>query len=44
MLEGSTLTSVRVAGIVAGTLVANLALKIALNRFFTRAERGMSIA
>jgi small conductance mechanosensitive channel len=40
MLEGSTLTTVRVVGIVAGTLVANLALKIALTRFFTRAERG----
>jgi len=40
MLEGSTLTSARVAGIVAGALVANVVLRIALKRFFTRAERG----
>ncbi len=40
MLEVSTLTTIRVVGIVVGTIAANLALKIALNRFFTRAERG----
>lgn len=40
MLEGSTLTAARVAGIVVGALVVNVALRIALGRFFTRAERG----
>jgi small conductance mechanosensitive channel len=40
MLEGSTLTGARVVGIVVGALVVNVALRIALGRFFTRAERG----
>ena len=40
MLEGSTLTAARVGGIVVGVLVVNVALRIALGRFFTRAERG----
>ncbi len=40
MLEGSTLTGARVAGIVVGALVVSVALSIALGRFFTRAERG----
>jgi small conductance mechanosensitive channel len=40
MLEGSTLTAARVVGIVVGVLVVNVALRIALGRFFTRAERG----
>ncbi len=40
MLEGSALTAARVGGIVVGTLVVNVALGIALSRFFTRAEHG----
>ena len=40
MLEGSALTLVRVGGIVAGTLVVNIVVSIALKRFFNRAERG----
>ena len=40
MLEGWTLTGARVVGIVVGTLVVNVALRIALSRFFTCAERG----
>lgn len=40
MLEGSTLTAARVGGIVVGVLVVNVALRIALGRFFNRAERG----
>ncbi len=40
MLEGSALTTVRIAGIVVGTFVVNFALGIALGRFFSRAERG----
>lgn len=41
MLEGSALTTtVRIVGIVVGTLVVSVALRIALGRFFNRAERG----
>ena len=40
MLEGSALTGTRVGGIVVGALLTNIALRIALGRFFRRAERG----
>ncbi len=40
MLEGSALTAARIAGIVVGAFVVNVALSIALGRFFSRAERG----
>ena len=40
MLEGWTLTGARVAGIVLGALVFYVVLKVALDRFFTRAEGG----
>jgi len=40
MLDGSALTGARVGGIVVGALVANVALRIALSRFFERAEHG----
>lgn len=40
MLEGSALLGVRVGGIVMGAVVLNVALRIALGRFFARAERG----
>lgn len=40
MVDGSTLTAVRVGGIVLGTLALSIVLRISLGRFFTRAERG----
>ena len=40
MLEGSALTGTRVGGIVVGALLTNIAPRIALGRFFRRAERG----
>ena len=40
MLEGWTLTSTRIGGIVVGSLVVYFVLKVALGRFFARAERG----
>ena len=40
MLEGSALTGARVGGILVGALAANIALRIALSRFFERAEHG----
>ncbi len=40
MLEGWTLTATRVGGIVLGAIVVYLLLKVALNRFFERAQRG----
>jgi small-conductance mechanosensitive channel len=40
MLEGTALTGSRVGGIVLGAIVVNVVLRIAANRFFSRAERG----
>ena len=40
MLEGWTLTSTRIGGIVLGAFVLYFVLKVALGRFFARAERG----
>ena len=40
MLEGAALEGARVGGIIVGALILNLVLKIALDRFFARAERG----
>ena len=40
VLEGWTLTSSRIGGIVLGALVVYFVLKVALGRFFARAERG----
>lgn len=40
MLEGTSLAVARVGAIMVGALVVNFTLRIALDRFFTRAERG----
>lgn len=40
MLEGAWLAVARVGGIMVGALVVNITLRTALDRFFTRAERG----
>ncbi len=40
MLEGSALTWAQVGGIVAGTIVVDVVVSVALKRFFDRAERG----
>ncbi len=42
MLEGTWLALARVGGIMVGALVVNITFRIALTRFFTRAERGDS--
>lgn len=40
MLEGAWLAVARVGGIMVGALVVSITLRVALDRFFTRAERG----
>ena len=40
ILDGSALTATRVAGIVVGAVVVNVALRVVFSRFFGRIERG----